>query len=335
MIAAIAAPCSRSPPTTRAAASSRPAPTARCKIWNAGLGHAGAHHRARRGPRDRARRRRSTAPSPATRAAPIVLWDLERAEKLGALPAPAGARLDAGLHRRRQPVRRRERGRRGDAVRRRAGPSAPTPLSRPRTAPCSWPAPAPRRSWSRPARTAPSGCGARIPAAWRAAGAARARHSSALGISPGGRTVASGSAAGSVRLWSTSSSRLQRAFKAHQGRVTSLAFAPNDRLLASAGEDGQVKVWDLRSRRAPRVLRGHAGPVNAVAFFRRRPAPALRRRRTAPSASGAAPWCSRGNSPPSSRRRAGPSHIRSVAMPSRCMGPVPLAPRWQRGACTG
>ena len=70
-----------------------------------------------------------------------------------------------------------------------------------------------------------------------------------------------------MRLWSTNSSRLQRAFKAHQGRVTSLAFAPNDRLLASAGEDGQVKVWDLRSRRAPRVLRGHAGPVNAVAFF--------------------------------------------------------------------
>jgi serine/threonine protein kinase/WD40 repeat protein len=98
---------------------------------------------------------------------------------------------------------------------------------------------------------------------WRSQGEAP----SALGLSPGGRSVASGSAAGSVRLWSTGSSRLQRAFKAHQGRVTSLAFAPNDRLLASAGDDGQVKVWDLRTRRAPRVLRGHSGPVNAVAFF--------------------------------------------------------------------
>jgi WD40 repeat protein/serine/threonine protein kinase len=98
---------------------------------------------------------------------------------------------------------------------------------------------------------------------WRGAGEGL----SALGLSPGGRSVASGSAGGAVRLWSTGSARLQRAFKAHQGRITSLAFAPGDRLLASAGEDGQVKLWELRSRRAPRVLRGHTGPVNAVAFF--------------------------------------------------------------------
>jgi len=69
-----------------------------------------------------------------------------------------------------------------------------------------------------------------------------------------------------VRLWSTSSSRPQRSFRAHQGRITSLAFAQGDRLLASAGEDGQVKLWDLRSGRGPRVLRGHAGPVRAVTF---------------------------------------------------------------------
>jgi WD40 repeat protein len=69
-----------------------------------------------------------------------------------------------------------------------------------------------------------------------------------------------------VRLWSASSSRPQRSFKAHEGRVTSVAFAPNDRLLASAGEDGQVKLWDLRSGRPPRVFRGHAGPVHSVAF---------------------------------------------------------------------
>ena len=90
---------------------------------------------------------------------------------------------------------------------------------------------------------------------------------SALGLSSGGRTVAAGSAGGAVRLWSTASSRLQRSFpRAHQGRVNSLAFAPNDRLLASAGEDGQVKLWDLHSRRGPRVLGGHAGPVHSVAF---------------------------------------------------------------------
>jgi serine/threonine protein kinase/WD40 repeat protein len=90
---------------------------------------------------------------------------------------------------------------------------------------------------------------------------------SALGIAPGGRTVASGSAGGTVRLWSASSSRLQRSFRAHDGRVTALAFAAaNDRLFASAGEDGQVKVWDLRGRAPARVFRGHVGPINALAF---------------------------------------------------------------------
>jgi WD40 repeat protein len=89
---------------------------------------------------------------------------------------------------------------------------------------------------------------------------------SALEMAPGGRRLASGSTAGAVRVWSISASRPQRSFKAHEGRVTSLAFAPNDRLLASAGEDGQVKLWDLRSGRAPRVFRAHAGPVRSIAF---------------------------------------------------------------------
>ena len=97
---------------------------------------------------------------------------------------------------------------------------------------------------------------------WRGQGDAL----SALDMSPGGRNIASGSANGSVRVWSTTSSRPQRSFRAHEGRVNAVAFAPSDRLLASAGEDGQVKLWDLRSGRAPRVFRGHVGAVQSVAF---------------------------------------------------------------------
>jgi serine/threonine protein kinase len=89
---------------------------------------------------------------------------------------------------------------------------------------------------------------------------------STVEMSPGGRSLATGSATGAVRLWSTSSSRPQRSFRAHSGRVTSVAFARGDRLLASAGEDGQVKLWDVRSGRQWRAFRGHAGSVNALAF---------------------------------------------------------------------
>jgi len=90
---------------------------------------------------------------------------------------------------------------------------------------------------------------------------------SALEIAPGGRLVASGSMDGSISVWSTSSSRLQRSFRAHSGRVTSIAFMPSDRpLLATAGTDGLVKLWDLRAMRNARVLRGHTGPVRALGF---------------------------------------------------------------------
>jgi serine/threonine protein kinase len=89
----------------------------------------------------------------------------------------------------------------------------------------------------------------------------------ALDITSAGRTIATAGADGKVRLWTTSSSRVQRTLEAHQGRVTALAFAPNGGLLATAGEDGEVKVWNVRSSRgAPRALRGHTGPVRAVSF---------------------------------------------------------------------
>jgi WD40 repeat protein len=89
---------------------------------------------------------------------------------------------------------------------------------------------------------------------------------SAMQIAPGGRILAAASEDGLIRFWSTSSSRTLRSFKAHQGRVTALAFAPNDRVFASAGDDGLVKLWDARSSRPIRVLRGHAGAVRAVSF---------------------------------------------------------------------
>jgi hypothetical protein len=89
----------------------------------------------------------------------------------------------------------------------------------------------------------------------------------ALDIAPDGRLVASGALNGSVRLWSAGSSRPTRTLAAHTGRVTALAFAPRGRRLASAGADGQVKLWDLsRAGRNPRAFRAHAGSVEAVAF---------------------------------------------------------------------
>jgi len=88
----------------------------------------------------------------------------------------------------------------------------------------------------------------------------------ALAFADGGRLLASGAASGTVRLMFPGSYRHQRLFRAHAGRVTALAFDRGDRLLASAGDDGVVRLWDLRGGRTPRAFRGHAGAVASLAF---------------------------------------------------------------------
>ena len=68
----------------------------------------------------------------------------------------------------------------------------------------------------------------------------------ALDIASDGRYLAAALTDGSIRVWSNSSSRAIRIFKAHQSRAVAIAFGP-DRLLATASDDGRVKVWNLRA----------------------------------------------------------------------------------------
>ncbi|MDX2308862.1 MAG: serine/threonine-protein kinase [Hyphomicrobium sp.] len=87
-----------------------------------------------------------------------------------------------------------------------------------------------------------------------------------VAFSPGGREIASSSLDGNVRIWSGSSPRLQRSLSGHQGRALALAFAPSGDVLASAGEDGKVRIWDYKRRRTPKTLTSHAGSVQTLAF---------------------------------------------------------------------
>jgi serine/threonine protein kinase len=91
----------------------------------------------------------------------------------------------------------------------------------------------------------------------------------ALDISSDGRYVAGAGTDGTIRIWPTSSSRAVRKFKAHHGRISAVAFGP-DRLLATAGEDGKVKLWNLRTTRLMRMLAGGPAPLRALSFSRDR-----------------------------------------------------------------
>jgi WD40 repeat protein len=89
---------------------------------------------------------------------------------------------------------------------------------------------------------------------------------SSIAFSPDSKTLATGSADGTVKIWSAAPRGERTVLGKLNSEMLSVAFAPDSQTLATGSADGIVTLWSAASGTAFATLLGHRGPVRSVAF---------------------------------------------------------------------
>ena len=87
-----------------------------------------------------------------------------------------------------------------------------------------------------------------------------------VALSADGKTIVSGSADKTVRIWDMKSGSCIRVLKGHQKSVGSIALSMDGRKVVSGSDDKTIRIWDKETGECLKVLEGHKKDVTSVAF---------------------------------------------------------------------
>ncbi|MEA5569912.1 WD40 repeat domain-containing protein [Calothrix sp. UHCC 0171] len=88
-------------------------------------------------------------------------------------------------------------------------------------------------------------------------------------ISPDGKSIISGGADKTVKVWNIHTGKILRTITGHTGEISSVAVSPDGNFLAVGISDtprSNIKVWELNTGKLVHTLLGHNKPVNVVSI---------------------------------------------------------------------